>query len=686
MNIARTCQLFLFFGLSGSTLFAQTQTDSLRRVIQNTTDKSQRIQLLLKINESFFAGAKYDSLGKYSDELITLSDEQQDELSKLAGLSFKSQSYLRKDSLMFFTLSQQALQQSEQKQYTNGIAVTCLGMGSRLLTLGKYDLALEYLKKGSTAIKDNDPADLIALKSDLVRTISAVHHHQGNYTAALEDGLESSELAERVNNPIQVLKSYLNLSGLYGELSSPENGLGTADDRQRYHAEAKKYMKLSYKLSVTNASPLTQGATAFNLGSLYSEDKHEDSARYYLNEAIRLGRATSFHELLSNAFRTKSTLYPRQPDSAIFYLDLASLHSDKARNPITKVATALDKAKVWMSQRKWMEAERLTLNTLAEAQQLNLLNDQRAAYLILFEVKSAQHDYKQAIDYYKKYNTVKDSIINEKNFARIEELKTKYETGLKDKEIIRLEQESILHEFEIRQKNYLLIGVLVGAMLIAGFVFLYYRQRTLIQQQKTLAIENKFLRFQLDPHFLSNALVSIQRFMLENNAAEASNYLTKFSRLMRQLLEYSREEFITIEEEIDLLKNYLALQKLRFRDSFDYEIHVDENLSVADSKISPMFAQPFVENAIEHGASKVHQGRVTVTFKEANGRLQLTIEDNGPGMPADREPGKQSASTTIMQERIDLLNRSSQIPFEMKTGRASSGTGVAVELLLPIYS
>jgi LytS/YehU family sensor histidine kinase len=190
----------------------------------------------------------------------------------------------------------------------------------------------------------------------------------------------------------------------------------------------------------------------------------------------------------------------------------------------------------------------------------------------------------------------------------------------------------------------------------------------------------------LDPHFLSNALVSIQRFMMDNNTAQASTYLTKFSRLMRQLLEYSREELITIEEEIDLLRNYLDIQKLRLKDKFEYEIRIDKSLSISECRIQPMFAQPFVENAIEHGVSGMENGKIEIAFSALGDELVLEIRDNGKGIVPGSLMEQASLSTKIIRERIALLNKANKKPIQLDIGNLASGSGTRVQLILPIYS
>jgi two-component sensor histidine kinase len=668
--------------IQASTSYAQV--DSLKQELSRATTNQQQARLTQKIAESFFLSARYDSLPKYGALLQQLAESLNDKTLLWLARSYQAQAYARTDSTRFFAETFSILKTCEENNLVKGIAINCLGLGSRFLTYGKYDQAVEYLLKGYNAIPENADS-LMGIKSDLIRTVSAVYHHQGKYTDALDYGLESSRLAESSAEPIQLLKSYLNLSGLYGELASPENALGSANDRARYRIEAKKYMILTYRYSKKHASKLSQGATAFNLGSLYMESNQPDSAQLYISEAIRLGKETSFHELLSNAYRTQSKLL-KNPDSILLWLDFATKEAVLAKNPINKVGTSLDKVKVLYEQKKFVLAEKLAIESLQDAIDLSLLNDQRSAYHLLYQISEGQQNFKEALKYYTRYVSIKDSMVNEKNFAKIEELKTRYETELKDTEIKNLEQRTLLQTLELKQKNFLVAGVIVASLVIAGFLWLFFRQRSLRQQQQLLQIENRFLRFQLDPHFISNALVSIQQYMLENNNTQAASYLAKFSRLMRQLLEYSRQELITLEDEIDLLRNYLDIQKLRLKDRFTYEIKIDPSLPLSESKVQPMFAQPFVENAIEHGVTNLQGGRIEIVFRAEGDQLKLEISDNGAGINSKPNASPRSLSTKIIQERIALINKSNPRTISLHVGSAPSGNGTRVQLTLPIYS
>jgi sensor histidine kinase YesM len=170
----------------------------------------------------------------------------------------------------------------------------------------------------------------------------------------------------------------------------------------------------------------------------------------------------------------------------------------------------------------------------------------------------------------------------------------------------------------------------------------------------------------MNPHFIFNSLSSIQSFIFENDPVEAGSYLSRFAELIRSILYNSREEFITVEEETKTLKNYFLLQQLRYNNKFEYTIDIDPLIQPDTIKIPPMLAQPFIENAIEHGIKHIKgKGKILVSFtlnleKRA---VLLTIEDNGIGIAAARKlknsykKGHTSLATIITNERIEVLNK-----------------------------
>lgn len=662
----------------------QSRVDSLRSLLNKESSSLQRAATLEELCFEFFLATLPDSLPVYQMQLENTATKLNHSQFKLLSSVYKVQSFYFSDTAKFSKLSSAALVEIEESNCSECLAMLYLGLGLRDRKANRFVASIKKMEQGFQAIEGQESKRILRIRSILLIATAASYHNLGKHSEALQAGLDAMRIVNLSNDVSLRQKVYTILSVVNAELASSSNKYGSQADRDRYKILAKQYMIKAYQNSLLLPNRKTSGFAALNLSTYYHlEEKNVDSSIYYANQAIRIGHQTNQLNMLSSAYNLKATnLTNSKPDSALYYADKAI---EFGKN-VDELRPMLTKAKILRARKSISQSFRLAEQALDLSMKSEQLAMRMELYEFLAELNQASGNISKSYFFYKKYIALRDSIISKENYARIEELKTKYETEIKDKEIKNLEQKSVLQTLEIKQKNLWLVGTLLTTVLIASILFLYFRQRTLNQQQKILSVENKFLRFQLDPHFLSNALVSIQRFMLDNNATQASSYLTKFSKLMRQLLEYSREEFITIEEEIDLLRNYLDIQKLRLKDKFEYEINVDSKLAIGDSRIPPMFAQPFVENAIEHGIGHRKHGKISISFSEQGNQLLLEIQDDGAGISETSVYGHKSLSTTIIKERIALLNKSGKKPIQLQIGNVPGANGTRVVLTLPIYS
>lgn len=191
-----------------------------------------------------------------------------------------------------------------------------------------------------------------------------------------------------------------------------------------------------------------------------------------------------------------------------------------------------------------------------------------------------------------------------------------------------------------------------------------YREKELIKEKKTRELEHRFLRAQMNPHFIFNSLSAIQSYIFKQKPLDAGTYLSNFSELVRSILDNSRHEFILLDKEITTLRHYLQLQKLRFPDKLSFHFEIDEHLHTDELKIPPMMLQPFIENSIEHGFKKTKKnGEITIRIRKEEDILILETEDNGIGILASekektkKEPAYHSLATKITRERIQNMNR-----------------------------
>ncbi len=265
--------------------------------------------------------------------------------------------------------------------------------------------------------------------------------------------------------------------------------------------------------------------------------------------------------------------------------------------------------------------------------------------------------------------------------------KLMHETELR---IAQLEKEKHLQDQLLKRRN--LVNYLLIAGLLLAFGFIIYAsiaRNKLKRQNKKIALQS--LRREMNPHFIFNSLNSVNQFIAENNELEANQYLTKFSKLMRGVMENSKEDFISFNDELDLLRNYLALEQSRFQDKFDFEIKVDDQLKNSGLKIPGMLIQPFLENAIWHGLRyKSGKGFLRLSFEKINGRLLVNVEDDGIGRKKSEEQktvhqkqrnGRGMKNTL---ERISLLNDLYGKDIQCEVQDRSAGEGTVVKLGMKI--
>lgn len=213
-------------------------------------------------------------------------------------------------------------------------------------------------------------------------------------------------------------------------------------------------------------------------------------------------------------------------------------------------------------------------------------------------------------------------------------------------------------------------------------------------EKELLELEQKALRLQMNPHFIFNALNSIQSQIGTNNEQSARYYLAKFSRLMRQILDNSRQTTITLEEEISTLENYLLIEKFCNGDRFDYRIITDPSLETDFIKIPPMLLQPFIENAIKHGMKyqSDKRGFIEVKFEERHDWLVCTVTDNGIGRKkaeelnqASKETYHKSTALMVTRERLNLLNMDADVnPLEIIDLYDDKGQASGTQVILRI--
>ena len=321
-------------------------------------------------------------------------------------------------------------------------------------------------------------------------------------------------------------------------------------------------------------------------------------------------------------------------------------------------------------QNNFVDAIQYLEKSIEEADDKEDLVVQKDATRKLAEVFRDDGDIDKAISTTRTYERLVDELYIKKEQEISQAARLSKDLAAKQNRITSLESDRALSESkyqlttERNKRQKLIIYSLIGGLLlllIAGyFMFKNMKQQKL--NNNLLAL--KSLRSQMNPHFIFNALNSVNSFIATNDERTANKYLSDFSLLMRAVLENSEEDFIPLEKEIELLKLYTKLEHSRFKDKFDYNIVIDENVKVEEFQIPPMLLQPYIENAVWHGLRyKMNKGQLNINIAQVNkNELKISITDDGIGrekskaMKTENQKKHNSKGLGNIKKRVAILN------------------------------
>ncbi|WP_409417684.1 histidine kinase [Flavobacterium sp. PS2] len=456
----------------------------------------------------------------------------------------------------------------------------------------------------------------------------------------------------------------------------------------------------------TQANPITQaGYVNSNIELLKKENKIDEVSAAYVQKA-------------------ENSLQQQNKIVAIESYNKALAYAKDKPEEVIKIKNEI--AKVYASDNQFEKAIGINERLLAEAKtkqdfitQIKQLQSLAKLYFKKEEPKKAILSLKEAYDlaskngnsteakkslsaliaYYKTKGNDKESIaLYEQFFKNFDEL-IQSDTTLIDAKtfqvtedkIRQLEKEKTLKDELITKKNtfnYFLLGSILLLLLL--FLFIVKALYSIKTKNKEIALQS--LRREMNPHFIFNSLNSVNQFISENKELEANKYLTSYSNLMRNMMENSNKDFITLDKEIEQLKKYLDLEHLRFQDKFDFKISVSEALDAETVLVPNMIIQPHLENAIWHGLRYLDKkGFLNLNFDFVTEKVVVTIEDNGIGLTKSRElktsnqKAHESRGLSNTKERIGLLNElyKKNISFEI-IEKEMPETGTIVRIVFPL--
>lgn len=417
-------------------------------------------------------------------------------------------------------------------------------------------------------------------------------------------------------------------------------------------------------------------------GRVYDDTENEiyvDSSSQVAVTALLYAKASKNRNLIIRNYLslTKFDIVKKNFERALRYSDtIQSLLPEKSP-PTMLTSFYTDRGAALLGLKRFDEA----IENLNKS--LEYAGKSTNAYLIrstndrLYEAYKAKDDPRLALSYLEKFRALNDSLVDKENSDAISELEAKYNKAQDQRAIKELAQ----------QKRIYVLLAAAGLFALIGLGF-FIRQQSLKNKQKIMETEQRLNRARMNPHFFFNALSSLQTFALQGNDGKsiASN-LSKFSHIMRETLESTYKEYVTVEQETDFLNEYLELQKVRFPQKFTYEVSASPEIEPDEMLLPSMILQPFVENSIEHGFTGIeYAGHISVTFRKTGNDLQINITDNGKGLATSPKEESEhiSRASQIIRDRIYLLNIKLKTRAGFSIDNNSDGKGVIVKITLPV--
>jgi tetratricopeptide (TPR) repeat protein len=504
-------------------------------------------------------------------------------------------------------------------------------LGSYNLRTGLIKESLDYFNNTVTLAQKEHLKGVIPLA---YRALSNVYFTMGNtreYNKYLLRMIEAS----RKENDTSFLKNgyYLLGSSLTGE----NRNYRKADSLEfqdyivpdslvfRDFKKADSLLRISLDIAIKNKDTMLTTLSLANLGwNFYREKKYDLAVREY-NKSLYYSTAAKSHANSANALGNLGTTYR---DMGLTELSLKFY------------AKAIEQAKMD-----------------------NNFSSVYWVYLDMSDMYLQKRDTANAFKNYVIYKRYSDMYLKQSNSQGLADTKIRYEAEKHNKEL----QILALKVSNQRLLIYGYTGLFVMSLVIG--IILYSRSRINAKRRlsemnrKISEITQANLRQQMNPHFIFNTLNSIQYYMYQHDKLATNNYLTKFSSLMRKVLENSQHTSIPLRDELDALNLYLELEMIRFKDKFEFSIKVDEDIDTILFKVPTMLIQPYVENSICHGLMPSEgKGFIKIDIKLEKEYLACTIEDNGIGREASRDKktndkkNHSSLGTQIVSSRLDLVN------------------------------
>lgn len=530
-----------------------------------------------------------------------------------------------------------------------------------LLTIKYLNKSLEYYSPKYFVTQRYKPA-----KGYVLMSLGVMYNKIGNTSESINNYFEALHVFEDFNDKSSISYAFQSIANLYFEQKKFKEALN-------YYTKA---YNIYYKRENLSFQDNIQKVLLFiSIGKTQQELNNCEQCNSNLNKALTLALTLNDKDVLSEIYFNLGRNEEKCNGNLALALTEYQKSLSNSKLPENNANSFIAIGSVLAKQNKFSEAEIKLTKGLEFAKNINHLEFQKQALDNLYLVYKAKKQFDKALEIGELSSVIKDSIKKEQNDNLLTKKQLQYEYEAKQSQL-KLEQERKLTNVKLENqkknafKNSLLIG-LFGVLLVvcigAYFLNKNYKQKQAIAQFEKNALSQKLLLSQMNPHFIFNSIDTIQSLIYSNQSEQAVNYLTKFSKLTRQILENSNENYISLEEELLMLDNYLTIQKLLYNNKFEYNIQTSDDLETEFIFIPPMLTQPFIENSIKHGLKNIIQnGSITIRFELHNDQLFFEIIDNGTGFNVyEKTTENKSLAMKITKERLRTTSKNHR--FEVVT-------------------
>ncbi|MEP7258832.1 MAG: histidine kinase [Flavitalea sp.] len=407
-----------------------------------------------------------------------------------------------------------------------------------------------------------------------------------------------------------------------------------------------------------------------NLGSDYYNINEFDSAKFFISESNKVAQELELEDLKAINNNLLGSIYTHEKKfpEALLLLNKNLVFFDSALNPTNHIKTLLFRSEYDTAIHDFSSAQKYAEKALSLSRKTSFRIQEALSLQILSAINKVTNNYQQAFAYQQELMNVKDSTDRDRIAAELDDLEVFYKTQQKEQRIQSILMDNNIKDLKLqngRRMNFFYLAAFFMLLVILAIIFYQRNLRNKISMQKLKAeLEMKVMRLQMNPHFIFNSLNSIENFIMMNEKRLASDYLNKFARLIRMILDSSLIELAPIAKDMEAIQLYIDLEQLRFSNKFSYSTYVDPLLLSGDYRAPALLVQPYVENAIVHGlahSEKINLNlSVTATLEDE--KMKYVVQDNGIGRSRSKEynllnkPYHQSVGLKIAEQRINLFN------------------------------